>query len=290
MTRQAWPAAGAPAAFVLLWSTGFVVARAIKGAVDPNLFLVVRFAVTALMFTAVAVAGGARWPRAAAVPRHLLAGCLLQGVYLSATYWAVANGLPASVMALIGTLQPLLVALLARAVLGEHVTARTWAGLLIGVAGVALVLAPRLAAGGGGMGSPLLVAAAALGILSLTVGTLVQKTSLAAADLRSASAVQNIGAGLVAAVATLALGETQWHPGPAPWLGLVWASVVLSGGATTLLVWMVRRGEATRASALLLLVPPLVAVQTFLLFGETLTLLQVAGFAVAMAGVRLARR
>ncbi len=287
--RQRLLAAAAPALFVSIWSTGFVVARAVSGEVDPNLFLVVRFALTAVMFAAVARAGGAPWPRGANTLRHLLAGSLLQGVYLCTTYWAVANGLPASVMALLGALQPLFVALLARAVLGERVARLTWAGLLVGLAGVALVIAPRLVATGGGW-PPQVVAAGLAGILSLTVGTLVQKTSLAAADLRSASAIQNAGAGIVAVLAALALGERHWGGGMAPVLALLWASIVLSGAGTTLLVWMVRRGNATRASALLLLAPPLVAVQTFLLFGETLTPVQLAGFAVALGGVWLARR
>lgn len=286
-------AAGAPTLFVLIWSTGFVVARAVSGAVDPNLFLVVRFALTALMFAVVAWIGRAPWPRGGDALRHLSAGTLLQGVYLCATYWAVANGLPASVMALLGALQPLFVALLARTVLGEQVSRLTWLGLLVGLAGVALVIAPRLAVGlavAGGGWSPAVVVAGLAGILGLTVGTLVQKTSLAAADLRSASAVQNAGAGLVALVVALALGERHWDGGIAPAFALFWAVVVLSGAGTTLLVWMVRRGSATRASALVLLAPPLVAVQTYLLFGETLTPVQVGGFVVALAGVWLARR
>ena len=276
--------------FVLIWSTGFVVARAVRGLVDPNLFLTARFVVTAALFGALALATRAPWPRGGALARHILAGALISGLYLSATYWAVANGMPAAVMALLGALQPLLVALLASVTVGEHATRRTWLGLLIGLAGVALVLAPRLAASDGSVGSPLVVLVAAIGIVSLTGGTLIQKTSLAAADLRAASAVQHLGATAVAAVAALALDERHWAAGPVPWLALGWASLILSGAGTTLLIWMVRRGNATRATALLLLVPPLVAVQTFLLFGDALTKVQIAGFAVALAGVRLARR
>jgi drug/metabolite transporter (DMT)-like permease len=276
--------------FVLIWSTGFVVARAVRGEVDPNLFLTARFALTALLFVGLALAAGVPWPRGRDLRRHLFAGTLISGVYLAATYWAVANGMPAAIMALLGSMQPLLVALLARAMLGERVSLRTWAGLLIGLAGVALVLAPRIAAGGEGVGSPVVVTVAVLGILSLTGGTLIQKTSLATADLRAASAVQNAGATAVAGLTALLLGEAHWTAGVLPWAALGWAVLVLSGGGTTLLIWMVRRGDATRASALLLLVPPLVAVQTFLLFGEALTSVQLAGFAVALCGVWLARR
>jgi drug/metabolite transporter (DMT)-like permease len=282
--------AGAGPTFVLVWSTGFIVARMLRGAVDPNLFLAVRFALTAALFVPLVFAARARWPRGRDVPRHLAAGVLIQGIYLGGGYWAVAHGLPAAVMALIGALQPLLVALLARATIGERVSRRTWTGLLIGLSGVCLVIVPRLASGDGSVGSPLVLAVAVVGIVSMTVGTLVQKTSLAGADLRAASAIQNAGAAGACAVFALALGEDHWGGGMPPLLALGWASVFLSGGGTTLLVWMVRRGAAARVSALLLLVPPVVAVETYLLFGDTLTVVQIAGFAVAIAGVWLARR
>ena len=282
-------AVAAPA-FVLIWSTGFVVARAVRGEIDPELFLTARFGLTALMFVPLAMAAGVRWPRGRTVWRHTLAGVLLNGLYLGPSYWAVAHGLPAAVMALLGSLQPLLVALAARAFLGETVLGRTWLGLLIGVGGAALVSGPRLAAGDGSIGPPLVVAVSLSGIFSMTAGTLLQKTSMAGVDLRASSAVQNFGGAAATAVLALLLGESHWATGLPQWASLGWAVLVLSGMGTTLLVWMVRNGNATRASALLLLVPPLVAVETFFLFGETLTFVQMLGFAVTLGGVWLARK
>jgi len=282
-------AAAAPA-FVVIWSTGFVVARLIRGTVDPELFLAARFVLIAVLFVPLVLATGAAWPRGRDIARHLAAGMLINGLYLGASFWAVANGLPAAVNALIGALQPLLVALLSRAVLGERVTRRTWVGLLVGLAGVALVIAPRLASGDGSVGSPLVLAVAFAGIVSMTVGALVQKTSLAGADLRAASALQNAGAAAVCGLAALVLGEDRWTGGAASLAALAWSGVIVSGGGTTLLVWMIRRGAAARASALLLAVPPLVAVETFVIFGDRLTLVQMLGFAVAIGGVWLARR
>lgn len=282
-------ALAAPPLLVSIWSTGFVAARAIKGEVDPDLFLTARLALTGLMFLALALAARVAWPRGRALGRQALAGALMSGVYFVGTYESVAHGLPAAVMALIGSLQPLLVALGAGPMLGEAVSRRTWAGLLVGLAGVGLVLLPRLAGlGGTGVFSPLVLGCAFAGVLGLTGGTLIQKQG-AGTDLRAASAVQNFAGGAVTAVAALALGETHWAAGPAPLATLAWAVFGLSGLGTTLLIWMVRNGEATRASALLLLSPPLVAVQTYFLFGEALTPVQMLGFAVALLGVRLAR-
>ncbi len=282
-------AAAAPL-FVLIWSTGFVVARAVKGEIDPELFLTARFALTGLLFVPFALHARAAWPRGRDLWLHALAGVLISGLYLGPSYWAVANGVPAAIMALMGALQPLLVALLARVFLKEQVLGRTWVGLLIGLSGTALVIAPKLAAGDGSIGSPLAITAAMLGIFSMTAGTLIQKSSLAGADLRVTSAIQSFGGAAATGVLALLLGEGHWATGPVQWLSLAWAVVVLSGMGTTLLVWMVRGGKATRASALLLLVPPLVAVETYLLFGDTLTVLQLAGFAAALGGVWLARR
>lgn len=293
----------APALFVALWSTGFVVARAIAPYADPNLFLLARFGGTALLFACVALALRAPWPRGRELGKHLFAGALLQGVYLGASYWAVAQGLSAGVMALLGALQPLLTSALAAPLFGERLTTRRWQGLSLGLAGVVLVLMPKLLAAAAGIpaasaagapgahASPLLVVlVAVLAVGAITAGTLYQKTSLAKADIRSASAVQNAGAAVVAALLALALGEHRWIASTTLWISLAWGIAMLSGVGVTLLVWMVRHGDAARATALLFLAPPLAALESWLLFGETLAPVQIAGFGVALAGVLIARR
>jgi drug/metabolite transporter (DMT)-like permease len=278
--------------FVFLWSTGFIVARAITPYVDPNLYLLARFCGTATLFIVIALATRAPWPSRAEAGRHVFAGALLQGVYLGAGYWAVAQGLGAGVMALLGALQPLFTAALAARIFGERLSPRAWSGLLIGLAGVALVLAPKLGTRDVHGSSPqwLVVSVGVLAVLAITAGTLYQKTSLAKADIRSASALQNAGAAVVALTLVLALGEHRFIPSTTTWIALAWGIVMLSGVATTLLVWMVRRGDASRATALLFLAPPLAAVESYLAFGETLGGVQIAGFGVALIGVLLARR
>jgi len=283
------------AIFVVLWSTGFVVARAITPFADPNLFLLARFGGTALLFACVALVARVTWPTGRDLGKHLLAGALLQGVYLGAGYWAVAQGQSAGVMALLGALQPLLTAAVAAPLFGEQLSRRGWSGMALGLLGVALVLEPKLAAAAapaphGTAPSWLVAVISVLAVVAITAGTLFQKSSLAKADIRSASAVQNLGAAMVAAILALALGEHRWIPSPQLWASLAWGIVMLSGVSVTLLVWMVRRGDASRATALLFLAPPLAALESWLLFGETLTPTQMAGFGVALAGVLIARR
>lgn len=263
MLRSA--SAAAAAAFVALWSTGFIVARAIKPYADPNLYLLARFCGTALLYAGIALAARAPWPAPREWGRHLLAGALLQGFYLSASYWAVAHGLSAGVMALLGALQPLATAALAAPLFGERLAARGWFGMALGVAGVALVLAPKLGDAPAAAGD-----APAWAVVAV--------------------ALQNLGAALVAGAAAVALGETRWHGAPALWFSLAWGIGMLSGVAVMLLMAMLRRGEAARATSLLFLAPPLAALQGYALFGETLVPLQLAGFALALAGVTLARR
>ena len=275
------------ALFILIWSTGFIVAKAIVPFADPNLFLTARFAVAGSLFLAVALAARVPWPSWRDVPKHMLAGVLLQGGYLGGTYWAVGQGLSPSVMALLGALQPMLTALLAIAVLREVPTRRTWAGLVLGAAGVSLVLVPGLSVRGAGALSPAVLAVALFAVFSLTAGTVLQKTSIAAADIRASSVLQNAGSAVVVGTLTLVRGETRWISGPQLWGSLAWAAFVLSGLGTLLLVWMVRRGRAANVASLMLLAPPLAAAETYLIFGDRLTPIQIAGFAIALAGVFL---
>lgn len=277
-------------AFVLIWSTGFIVGKAVVPVADTSLFLLARFALAATMFAVVALAGRAAWPALHQVPRHLLAGALMQGVYLCAGYGAVAHGLSPSIMALLGALQPLLTALLAIPLLKEQPSARTWRGLALGALGVGLVVLPAMRAGAPHAVPPWIVSIGVLAILSITMGTLLQKTSIAKADIRASSAWQNTGALLVAAVVVAASGgpaAMRWQTGPTLWLALAWAAVVLSGAGTWLLLGLVRRGQAANAAALMFLAPPLAAVQAAALFGDRLGPLQWLGMGVAGVGVWL---
>ncbi|MGF6572954.1 EamA-like transporter family protein [Paraburkholderia fungorum] len=282
------------AVFVVLWSTGFVVARAITPYADPNLFLLARFGGTALIFALAALVTRAAWPTGRDLGKHLLAGALLQGVYLGAGYWAVAQGMSAGVMALLGALQPLATAAVAAPLFGERLSRRGWTGMALGLAGVVLVLEPRLTVAApvaqhGHAPGWLVVLISIVAVIAITAGTLFQKTSLAKADIRTASAVQNFGAAIVAAVLAMALGEHRWIASTTLWASLAWGIVMLSGISVTLLVWMVRRGDAARATALMFLAPPLAALEGYVGFGEMLLPVQIGGFVLALVGVLLAR-
>lgn len=277
----------APVLFVLIWSTGFVVGKAILPHADLQLFIFVRLALTSIIMGIAALAIGAAWPRGKQLGAHLIAGALMQGVYLCASYWAMTHGMAAGVMALLGALQPVFTALFLAA-RGTALSTRTWAGLVIGFGGVAFVLAPKLASTGAGSLTVLSVASALFSVMAVTAGTLVQKR-LSATDLRAAASVQNLGGTVIALLMTLFVSTRQWDNTPMLWAGLVWSVIVPSVIGTTLLIWMMRHGEATKVTALILLAPPLAAVQAYFFFHETLMPLQFIGFAMALGGVLLAR-
>ncbi|NYT69795.1 DMT family transporter [Pusillimonas noertemannii] len=274
------------ALFLYIWSTGFIVGKAIVPYADPTLFLFIRVCIAAVLFTGIALYSKARWPPWREVPKHLLAGVLLQGLYLSGCYWAIGGGLPPAVMALIGSLQPLLTAVLAIPILKEIPTAKIWVGLMLGLAGVFLVIQPALGTSAGAAGfTPGILAIAFMAILSITLGTLLQKTSIAAVDIRVSAVLQNIGTMMFTGFFVWVLGEDRWVWSPTLWASLLWAAFVMTGIGTMILVWIIRSGQATRAASLMFLAPPLAGIQAYLLFGDRLQPIQLLGFAVALVGV-----
>ena len=278
----------APALFVLVWSTGFIVARAVTSHADVQLFLLMRFAAVALVFGVAAIVGQASWVSPRRALKHLAVGAIMLGGYLSLSFWAIAHGLPAGIMALMGALQPLLTAAFMLARGRGPSSAAVWMGLLIGFLGVVLVLLPRLESSHFAVGN-LANLAGILAIVALTLGTLGQK-HLANDDLRVAGCLQNLGAGLVASLVVATIGAVQWDGSAALWALLIWSALITSVLAQSLLIWMMRRGAATHVTALMLLVPPVAALLAYALFHETLSWLQLTGFALALGGVVLARR
>lgn len=280
--------AAAPAAFVALWSTGFVVARTAAPHADLSLLLTARFASAAIVFVALAAGLRDRWPHGRDLALQLVIGGLMHGCYLVAAYAAVGMGLSVGLMALIGALQPMLAAGLVAA-LGAPAPGRLWTGLAFGIGGVALTLSPALASGVTGL-SPVTLALAFGAVLALTLGTVLQSERPSGSGFWSGGAVQQLGGTAVALIATTATGAWRWDGSQELWLSLAWATLGLSCAAVGLLLYLIRRDGAARASALMLLVPPLAAVQGWLLFGETLSAVQLGGFALALLGVRVARR
>jgi drug/metabolite transporter (DMT)-like permease len=279
--------AAMPVVFVLLWSTGFIVAKYASPHAPPLAFLLWRYASVVLVLLPVIAITGAPWPRNLASWLHVaVVGVLLQATYLGGVWWAIAEGMPAGASALIVGTQPLLTAFLASAV-GERASARQWIGLVLGFGGVALVLSDRFTLQGVGL-APLLVNVLALA--GITAGTLYQKRFGVGVDLRTGSAIQFGASFLVTLPFVLASGKWQVDFAAEFWLALAWSVLVLSLVAMALLLTMIRRGRATEVASLMYLTPPATALLAWALFGEALGLMAWAGVLVAMSGVALVLR
>lgn len=278
----------APPVFVAIWATGFIVARVVAPHAEPLTFLLVRYLLAILVLWLLATAARAAWPRTGREWRNgLVAGMLLHGFYLGGVFWSVKHGLPAGISALVAGLQPLVTGLLAGPLLGEKVSARRWTGIGIGFAGASLVVLPKL--GDGGV-PPFALFICVLGMLSITLGTIWQKRTGGAQDLRVNAAVQFMGAAAVTLPLVL-LTEQGRIDFTLPLIGaLAWAVLGLSIGAIGLLLFLIRQGAVVGVATLLYLVPPVAALMAFGLFGETLSPVQMAGMALAALGVAVASR
>jgi drug/metabolite transporter (DMT)-like permease len=275
--------------FVLIWASGFIVARWAAPHADPLTFLVYRYVLSIAVFVAASFAIGVPWPRDFGAWRDaLVAGMLIHGVYLGGVFWAIFHGMPAGVTALVTGLHPLLTAALAIPLLHERVTARQWVGIAVGFVGVSLVVAPAL---GAVHAVPLLALLAAfIATLGFALGTVWQKRSEPKMDLRVNAAIQFIGALLLTAPIAWCLEDGRFDATAAAFGALAWAVLVLSVGGISLLLFLLKRGAASRVAPLLYVSPPVAALLAWLLFGEALTALQLAGAALAIAGALMARQ
>ena len=284
--RSRGAAIGVSLGFVLVWSTGFIVARYGVPHAPALSFLALRFALTLLVLAPLIVLQRARWPTPKEAAHLAIAGLLIHGIYLSGVWIAIEHGMPSAMSALIVNMQPILTAMWV-AWAGEQVTRRQWLGLLLGLTGVVLAVASKWTADGVSLVNLLCCVAALAGI---TAGTLYQKRRVPAFDLRTGTFVQ-----LAASLAVVGPLALAFDIRPVVWnaelmLALAWAVLAISIGAVFLLFRLIERGSATSVTSLMYLVPPTTALMAWLLFGEAYGGLAAAGLAFAAAGVALVQQ
>ena len=284
-SRQDLVYTAAPVLFVMLWSSGFIAAKAGLAHAETLTFLSLRYALVTLLMAGLALAMGAPWRKSWRDAGHIaVAGVMLQAIYFGGVWLAMGKGVGAGIAALIVCLQPVITAALVGPLLGERVSRRQWLGLALGLAGVALVVARRLSLG---LGSVEGMAWAFVGLLGITFGTLYQKKFCAQMDPRSGSAVQFLVAALLLAPLALLFEEGVIHWTPAFIASLAYIAVFLSLISMMLLTVMIRRGEASRVTSLFFLVPPGATLLGYLVLDEPVGPVALAGMAVAAVGVAL---
>ena len=274
-----------PVVFVILWSTGFIVAKFGLPYAPPLTFLVLRFGGVSLALLPLVLLARAPWP-SGRVGDIALSGVLVHAGYVGGVWCAIRLGMPAGLAALIVGMQPVLTAF-AAPMIGEKVRPRQWVGLLFGLGGVALVVSNKISLIGLSWAS---IGLALFGLITITTGTLYQKHRCAHFDLRSGTLIQYIASTLVLLPLAiwfdgmdLAMSHVNWTP---RFIGaLLWAIFVLSIGAVFLLFALIRKSAATSVTSLLYLTPPTTALMAWVMFGEVFSVTGIAGMLLAVIGV-----
>lgn len=289
MTAQDWRwSVALPAGFVMLWSTGFIGAVLGLPWIEPMTFLALRMLLAAAILGAVALATRAPWPpNGRALLHTAVAGLLVHGCYLGGVFWAIDRGQAAGVTAILVAMQPLLTATLAGPLLGERVSRVQWLGLLLGFAGVALVIISGLEAS---TATPATIVSTLIALLGITAGTMYQKRFCPVTDLRTGGTVQYLATAVL--LGTLALttetNQITWHGELI--FAMAWLVLVLSVGAIGLLFLLIRHGAASRVASLFYLAPPMTVLIAWWLFDERLAPLALVGLVIVVVGVVTVQR
>ena len=267
--------------FILIWSTGFIIARYGMPHAEPLTFLAIRFFGVILILMPCILWFKAPWPSKSQIVHLAIAGVLIQFGYLAGVWIAIRHGMPVGLTALIVGLQPILTAVFV-SLLAEKITRSQWQGLFLGLFGVFLVLYAQINTAGVNAQT---IFFNITGLLSITVGTIYQKKYCAQFDLRTGSLIQ-----FMTSLGLATIGAFLFETREVEWVleligALVWGIVGISIGAMSLLFILIRRGNATKVSSLMYLTPPTTAIMGWILFNEPLTILVGFGTLLTMLGV-----
>lgn len=276
----------APAFFVVLWSTGFVVARYATDDAGAFTFLVVRTLVAAAVLGVVSRVVREPALGGTAARTQALVGVGIHAMYLGGVFYAIEHGMPSGLSALIAALHPVLTAVLAWLVLGEALKPVRSAGVVVGFAGVVFVVVER---GGAGASVPAnALAGMVVAVAGMSAGTLLQRRHGGEVPLLRGTAVQYVATAAVLAVPAVAGERWRFGSTASTWWALAWAVGVLSIAAILTMLWLLRGRAAAQVSSLFFLTPALSTIEAAALFGEDVGALTVVGLVVASAGVWLA--
>jgi drug/metabolite transporter (DMT)-like permease len=277
----------APYLFVFLWSTGFVGAKYGLPYADPFIFLSLRIFIAAgILFIAARIMHAQIALTRSEISKSALIGLFLHAFYLGGVFFAISKGVSAGVAAVITSLQPVFVSVLAVKVLGEKLRWSQFAGLVTGLIGVVLVLGPTFDSSVSKVG----IAAVFVALLGSTTATLMQKKFGAAIPMLAGTAYQYLAAGAVLGVAAIATGGTRIEFTPKFATAFIWLIIALSVGAVLLLLRLLNSGSAASVSSLFYLVPPATALEAYILFGEKVNTQGFLGIGITALGVWLVIR
>ncbi|MEO0545122.1 MAG: DMT family transporter [Pseudomonadota bacterium] len=283
----------APIVFVLLWSTGWLVATYSSPYSDPLTFLFVRFVLSALVFVAITSISGEKWPPRSIAFHAIASGIFLHTIYLGGVWWAIDRGVPTSVSGLLAALQPLLTAMIAYWTVGERLNTAQKTGLLLGFLGLLIAIGPSLMQLDQAQLTATLIPLSvnAVAMVAVTIGTIYQKKTFHDVALLPVATLQYVGAAAFIVPGVLLLEpEMRLEVTFESVAAMIWSVFGLSLGAIMLLLMLIKRGQVSRAASLIYLIPPAVAVEAWLIFGEQLSRDLIIGTTIVVIGVWLVNR
>ena len=280
----------APVVFVLLWSTGFVVARYGTEDAGPLTFLAYRLSIAAIALLVYGWATNAPSIRRGAVGWAALSGLGMHAVYLGGLFLAISWGMPTGVGALIAGLHPVITTVTARFVLGERLSRWQWVGVGLGFVGVVIVVVDHMSGRSGDAISAGALVAAGISVLGMVFGTLVQRARGMGMPLLRGTVVQYAASAAVLFAGAILREHLDFTVTRRSVFALTWAVVVLSIAAVLIMLWLLQHHAAAKVSSLFFLTPALSTVEGAILFGERLGPLAVIGLVAALVGVSLTLR
>jgi drug/metabolite transporter (DMT)-like permease len=276
-----------PLIFIFLWSSAFITGKVITVDASPFAALCFRFSLVTFGFFLYSLITKQKIIHPIAETSKAMAtGILFHGIYLGGCWFSLSKGMPAGIVALIVTLQPILTSLLAGPLLGERVTWRQWIGIVLGFGGTLLVLGidaleafPMIA-----------LIASCVALLAITAGTLWQKKLSMDMPLSVNNIYQSFSASIFLLIISFSLESPFINFTTSFVLAMAWQIIAVSFGAFTILMFLIKKGSASKTSALFFLIPPVSAVMGWLFVEETLTTYDLIGLCIATFGVYIATR
>ena len=273
-------------AFIFLWASAFVAAKLGLSDAGPFSMLAIRFVIVSFIFASIVILFRAKWPKRNQILHIGLVGILLHGFYLGGVFFSITKGTAAGTSSLIVSLHPVLTCILATLIIKEEIKVDKWIGIVLGFIGVLIVVWPRL---GGEL--PLIgFVSCIIALIAISFGTIIQKKYLENMDILGGNTVQAVFAAIFFSILLIFFEPFKFNPSKELIISMTWLILLVSLGAISILMLLIRRGEMSSTASLFFLAPPVSAILGYLVFKEELNASGIVGFIVACTGVWLVNR
>ena len=273
-------------AFIFLWASAFVAAKLGLSDAGPFSMLAIRFVIVSFIFATIVFLFRAKWPKKNEILYIGLVVILLHGFYLGGVFFSITKGTSAGISSLIVSLHPVLTCILATLIIKEDIKVDKWVGIFLGFIGVLIVVWPRL---GGEL--PLIgFVSCIIALVAISFGTIIQKKYLENMDILGGNTIQAVFAAIFFSILLIFFEPFKFNLSKELIISMTWLILLVSLGAISILMLLIRRGEMSSTASLFFLAPPVSAILGYLVFKEELNVSGIIGFIVACTGVWLVNR